>query len=57
MGCLAVLFVLFFVFMIDWFVIAAAVWLIALFTDLVFSVGLVTAVAIIVLVLQILLNK
>lgn len=53
MGCLAVLFVLFFVFMIDWFIIAAAVWLIALFTDLVFSVGLVTVAAIIVLVFQI----
>ena len=57
MGCLAVLFVLFFVFMIDWFIIAAAVWLITLFTDLVFSVSLVTAAAVIVLVLQILFNK
>ena len=57
MGCLAVLFVLFFVFMIDWFIIAAAVWLITLFTDLVFSVGFVTVAAIIVFVLQILFNK
>lgn len=53
MGCLAVLFVLFLVFMIDWFIIAAAVWFIALSTDLVFSVGFVTVAAIIVFVSQI----
>lgn len=53
MGCLVVLFVLFLVFMIDWFIIAAAVWFITLFTDLVFSVSFVTVAAIIVFVSQI----
>lgn len=54
MGCLMVFVILLVTYLIDWVIVGAAMWIIALLTDVVVSVPVISAIAVAVLAIQML---